>query len=174
MIAAPLLRTERLELWGPQASDLPGLVELIAAEETRRYLGPAMPEARSQFERLTRNAGSWSLYGYGAFYARLPGAADIVASCGVFHTWRGLGEAMDDVPEAGWIVRHDHVGQGYASEAMHAVLAWFDATHGQRRITAMIEDGNVASQKLAARLGFVAFDRQEFEGELLSLYERLP
>jgi RimJ/RimL family protein N-acetyltransferase len=92
----------------------------------------------------------------------------------VFHSWRGFGQGMDDVPEAGWIIHRDHWGQGLAREAMRAILAWFDKAHGPRRIAAMIEESNTASQKVAAALGFLAYARQTFEGSPLVLYERLP
>ena len=170
----PLLRTERLELWRPRLGDMPGLVELIAADETRRFLGSAKPDEKGQFEKLLRNVGGWALYGYGSFYVRLRGMSDIVGSCGVFHTWRGFGQGMDDAPEAGWIIRRDRWGEGIAGEAMRAALAWFDETHGPRWIAAMIEEGNAASQKVAAALGFVEYGRQEYEDSPLILYERLP
>jgi RimJ/RimL family protein N-acetyltransferase len=171
----PLLRTDRLELWRPRIEDLPGLVELVAHEDTRRFLGPQKPDASAQFERLLRNAGSWSLYGYGSLFARLPGRDAIVGSLGVFHTWRGFGKGMDDAPEAGWIIHRDHWGQGYAGEAMQAALAWFDATHGPRRVAAMIEEGNLASQKVAQGLGFAECGRHRLDdGAEVLLYERLP
>lgn len=173
MSEEPLLRTERLELWKPRLGDMPGLVELITADETRRFLGSAQADEKTQFEKLLRNVGGWALYGYGSFYVRLRGAPDIVGSCGVFHTWRGFGQGMDDEPEAGWIIRRDHWGQGIAGEAMRAAIAWFDATHGPRRIAAMIEEGNTASQKLADTLRFVEYARQHFEGSSLILYERM-
>lgn len=170
----PLLRTERLELWQPQPSDLNGLVELISAEATRQFLGPAEPDAKGQFSRLMRNGGSWHFYGYGTFVVRLAGETGIVGTCGVFHSWRGFGQGMDDVPEAGWIIRNDHWGKGIAKEAMSAILAWFDATHGAQRIACMIEDGNAASDCVALALGFRPYGRQEFEGTMLTLYDRLP
>src|SRR5262245_57873481 len=113
----PLLRTERLDLWQPRIGDMPGLVELIAADETRRFLGPAQADEKNQFEKLLKNAGGWALYGYGTFHVRLRGEQAIVGSCGVFHSWRGFGQGMDDVAEAGWIIRHDHWGKGIAQEA---------------------------------------------------------
>jgi RimJ/RimL family protein N-acetyltransferase len=169
----PILHTERLELRVPQRDDLAGLVELIAADEMRRFLGKAQPNAAGQFERLMRNIGGWTVYGYGNFSVQLRGQEALIGSCGVFHSWRGFGKGMDDVPEAGWIIRHDHWGQGIAREAMQAILAWFDATHGPRRIAAMIEEGNAASQKVAQALGFLAYGTQVFEGSPLVLYERL-
>jgi RimJ/RimL family protein N-acetyltransferase len=172
-MTGPLLTTERLALWQPQASDLASLIELMTPDETRRFLGATPPDNRGQFERLLRNAGSWSLFGYGSFMLRRPGEDAILGSCGVFHSHRGFGQGMDDVPEAGWIVRNDCWGQGYANEAMERILDWFDTTHGPRRIAAMIEEGNAASERVAGALGFVRYGRQEYEGAQLNLYERL-
>ncbi|MCJ2187422.1 GNAT family N-acetyltransferase [Novosphingobium beihaiensis] len=170
----PILTTDRFELWKPAASDLDDLVRLLEGEDMTRFLGPARAEAQPQFERLMRNAGSWSLYGYGIFYVRRPGESGIIGSCGVFHSWRGFGKGMDDTPEAGWIVRQDWWGQGVAGEVMRAVLAWFDETHGHQRIACMIEEGNTASEKLAAALGFVKYARHAPEGDVaLNLFERV-
>jgi RimJ/RimL family protein N-acetyltransferase len=171
---APFLTTPRLELWKPQAGDLAGLVALLSGEGMTRFLGPSQPTPHSQFERLCRNAGNWALHGYGTAAVRLKGGdGSIVATCGVFHSWRGFGKGLDDVAEAGWIVRHDHWGQGLAREAMEAMLGWFDASHGPRRVACMIEEGNSASERLAQRLGFVRYDRHEVEdGVVLGLYER--
>jgi RimJ/RimL family protein N-acetyltransferase len=169
----PLLRTARFELWQPQSGDLDGLVAMLADEETARFLGPARATHASQFERLQRNAGSWALYGYGTFAVRVPGSVGIIATGGVFHTWRGFAKGMDDVPEGGWIVRQDWWGKGVASEVMTAAMDWFDAAHGPRRITCMIETANLASVRLAAKLGFTAYDSHDMEdGAKLILYQR--
>jgi RimJ/RimL family protein N-acetyltransferase len=175
----PVLVTPRCELWRPQRGDLAGLCRLISDEETRRFLGPSRQGEAAQFERLTRNAGCWALYGYGTFIVRPRGEDEVIASCGVFHSWRGYGAdaGMDDVPEAGWIVRADRWGQGLAGEIMTPALDWFDRTHGRQRIACMIEPGNTASEKLAARLGFVpcGVHRIEEEGEpvAINLFERV-
>jgi RimJ/RimL family protein N-acetyltransferase len=173
--AAPFLTTERLELWQPQAGDLEGMVALFGSEETRRFLGPAKPTHDEQFNRLLRDAGGWQLFGYAMLVVRLAGTLDIIGKCGVFHSWRGFGKGMDDVPEAGWSIHIDHCGKGYASEAMRAVLAWFDAAHGPRRIACMIEEPNVASHRLAKQLGFITCGSHvlEDDGVNLVLYERV-
>jgi RimJ/RimL family protein N-acetyltransferase len=173
-MAKPLLQTARLELWRPRRGDAAGLAALIDDEDTRRFLGPAEATMTAQFQKLLKNAGCWALYGYGSFHVRLRGENEIIASCGVFHSWRGFGQGMDDVPEAGWIVRRDHWGQGVANEAMDAALDWFDGEHGLCRIAAMIEEGNAASQRLAIRLGFKAYGHHIYEGSQLTLLERGP
>lgn len=174
----PVLVTERFELWKPQAGDLDDMIRLIADEETRRFLGLVQAEPKGVFERLQRNGGSWALYGYGTFPVRLRGEREIVANCGVFHSWRGFGHGMDDVPEAGWIVRKDHWGIGLAREVMQAALEWFDRIHGPRRIACMIEDGNLGSERVAAALGFTPCGSHDIgeDGKpvIVNLFERVP
>lgn len=171
-----VLTTDRLELRPPVARDLPGLIDLVAHEDTRRFLGSIAPDAKSQAERLLRYAGSWALYGYGTFMVRRHGEDQIIGNCGIFRSWRGFGQGMDDVPEAGWIIHRDAWGQGVAGEAMRAVIDWFDTAHGPQRIACMIEDGNSASERVASRFGFLRYGRHEADnGEApLNLYERLP
>jgi len=174
--SGPVLTTDRFELWRPAASDLEDLVRLLSDDETRRYLGPAQHDARSVYERLQRNAGSWALHGYGTFPVRLRGSGEIIANCGVFHSWRGFGKGMDDVPEAGWIVRRDWWGKGLAAEVVPAALAWFDTVHGARRIACMIEQGNIASERIAALAGFNWYADHREDGvnsPLVNLYERV-
>ncbi len=171
-----VLETERFELWRPERGDLPELYAITFDDETRRFLGSFAPSEMDSFNRLHRNAGSWTLHGYGTFMVRPKGEAEIVANCGVFRSHRGFGpeHRLDDVPEAGWIVRRDWWGKGLAREVMEAVLAWFDATHGRQRIAAMIEEGHDVSDKLAGRLGFVRYGRREGDdGPAVVLYERV-
>ena len=170
----PFLTTERLELWQPSVAAMHEMHAIVRDAQTARFLG-----SREQFSdhavRFMRNAGSWFLYDYGALMLRLRGQDRVIGNCGVFHTFRGLGDDFDDHPEAGWIVAADHVGKGLAGEAMAAVLAWFESEHGAQRIVCMISPGNEPSLRLAARLGFAPFrDAELSNGETVGLLERKP
>ena len=168
-----VLTTDRLELWRPQASDLDGLNAIHTDPRTLKFLGSWGPSRADSFARLLRNAGGWSFYGYGVFIIRRRGAAQIIGTCGVFRSYRGFAHGLDDVPEAGWIVHPDHWRQGYAGEAMRAVLPWFDEAHGRQRVACMIETGNSPSERLAAQLGFTEYARHvDAEDKELVLYER--
>ena len=171
-MSSPVLTTERLELWRPVASDPADLCAMMQSEVTRRFLGSWEPTPADMHARLLRNAGSWSLYGYGTFMVRERGQGRIVGNCGVFHSWRGLGEDFDDQPEAGWILADDSAGKGYAREAMEAALAWFDAEHGPRRTVCMIDPANAPSIRLAERFGYMPLRDTEFAGEPIRLFER--
>ena len=170
-MSKPALTTARLELWQPQTTDLPGLAALVAPDAVRRHLGNRPATMADAFARLTRNAGSWALYGYGNFIVLERGLPDLVGVCGVFHSWRGF-DGFDDVPEVGWIFAEPVWGRGYASEAGAAALAWFDRVQGPRRIACMIDPDNQASHKVAARLGFVAHGDHDYEGGPVILLQR--
>lgn len=131
----PFLVTERLELWLPAIADEPQMFAIINEPQTGRHLGPTSNRA-DHFIRFQRGAGSWFLHGYGSFMVRLKGRPEMIGNCGVFHSYRGLGEDFDDMPEAGWILAAEHAGRGIAGEAMRAALAWFEREHGPRWLTA--------------------------------------
>lgn len=171
--AGPLLVTDRLELRRPTAADIAPMVAIVSHPETQRFLGPTQCPA-DHFARFQRNAGSWLLHGYGGFIVRLKGQAGPIGNCGVFHSYRGLGEDFDDLPEAGWIIAADHCGKGIAGEAMRAALEWFDRTHGPRRTVCMIDPENAPSIRLAEKLGYAAMRDVEFSGEPVRLFERVP
>lgn len=170
----PELSTQRLDLWRPAARDHAALVDLLADDEVRRHLGNRPTSPVEEFNRLCRNAGSWALYGYGTFVCRARGTDDMLGICGVFHSWRGFGKGLDDTPEIGWIFARKTWGQGIATEAARASLAWFDAAFPGRRVACMINDTNLASLAVADKLGFVRYGEQADHGAELILLERLP
>lgn len=171
---APLLVTDRLELWLPRAGDLQPMYEVVSHPATARFLGPN-EHLHEHAVRFMRSAGSWFLHGYGAFVLRLRGQDALIGNCGIFHTFRGLGEDFDDNPEAGWILRHDQIGKGLAGEAMRAALEWFHEAHGPRRIVCMIASENAPSVHLADKLGFTPMRETELpDGEMVQLFQRSP
>lgn len=169
-----VISTERLDLWRPAPRDHAGLVELLADDEVRRHLGNRPTGEVEEFNRLCRNAGSWALYGYGILTCRMRGTDDVVGICGVFHSWRGFGEGLDDTPEIGWIFARSTWGQGLASEAARASLGWFDAAFPGRRVACMINETNLPSLAVAAKLGFERYGAEDDHGVELILLERLP
>ena len=174
MSEAPVIVTERLALWRPRFADLEPLHAVVSHPQTGTYLGPAI-EWLDHYNRFHRNAGGWYLHGYGNFIARLRGRDEVIGSLGVFHSNRGLGEDFDMMPEAGWILAHNQVGKGLASEAMTAVFQWFTREHGPQRIVCMISPGNEPSLRMAAKFGFTPMrDAVLADGEAIRLFERLP
>lgn len=174
MIDFPRIETERLILDVPDRDGYLLLRDLHDDPEVHRYLGPPADDPTTDmFSRALRGAGSWLLYGYGMFMVWEKDTGAFVGQVGVFHTMRGFGKGMDDVPEVGWILARPYWGRGYATEAIRAAIDWFDKSAGPQRITCMIEQGNDASFALAKRLGFVRFGEHVVEDDIiLDLLER--
>jgi RimJ/RimL family protein N-acetyltransferase len=93
---------------------------------------------------------------------RIDGA--VLGDCGLW-TWADTGE-----PEIGWRFAPAHWGQRYASEAARAVFA-----HGRdeirlRHLICMAYEENVASWRIAERLGFALDRREEQYGRIARRY----
>ena len=69
--------------------------------------------------------------------------------------------------EIAWVIGREWQGQGYATEAARALVAWLDA-RGVRVIQAHIHPGHAASAAVARRAGLAPTDRTE-DGEQLWL-----
>src|SRR4051794_27580440 len=125
------LETGRLLLRPLLCSDLDEVVALHLDPEVSRFVGElGRDEALS---RLEENERDWRGRGYGR-------AAVIERSSGRFlgraglKFWPQFGET-----EAGWTLRRDAWGQGFATEAGRATLDWGLASFDLAYITAMIE-----------------------------------
>lgn len=79
--------------------------------------------------------------------------------------WPQFGET-----EVGWMLRPDDRGRGYATEAGRASLAWGFERFDLPYITAMIQPENVASVRVAERLGMEPVRTDELIGEEVVVY----
>jgi RimJ/RimL family protein N-acetyltransferase len=64
-------------------------------------------------------------------------------------------------------------GQGFAGEAVTAVLAWADGVLRAPRTVCIIDPDNAASLRVAARAGFREVTRTTYKGGPTVLFERL-
>lgn len=98
----------------------------------------------------------------------------------VEHRGRVIGKAgCYRLPEIGYILHPDAWGQGFATEALTAVIAHVFATHPVEALRADVDPRNPASIRLLERLGFVpdgSAKRTWLVGEEWcdSVYFRLP
>lgn len=78
--------------------------------------------------------------------------------------------------EVGYATEPAYRRQGYAGEAVRALLAWATRTHSIRHFVASVSPGNQASLRLVRRLGFRQSGSQmdEIDGLELVFELRLP
>jgi RimJ/RimL family protein N-acetyltransferase len=170
---SPFIETERLCLRLPRLADLDARAAMIADVETTRFIGG--PQNREEsWNRLLRYTGHWALLGYGFFAVEERASGRFVGEVGFCDFQRGLGSDFDPAPEAGWVIARWATGQGYASEALSAAIAWYEGHFGVGRAVCIIDPNNGASLRVAAKHGFTPFREAHYKDVPVILHERLP
>ena len=152
---APTLETERLILREFRRDDLDAHAATLGDEEVMRHIGGKAMTREESWRRLLSAVGMWSLIGMGAWAVEQKSDGRMVGHCGFFQFERALQPSIEGEPEMGWIFDRSVHGQGIAFEACNAALEWADRELASNSYPAIIDLENVASMKLAERLGFV-------------------
>jgi RimJ/RimL family protein N-acetyltransferase len=151
------METERLVV----VSLLPEELEALIArdvERASRLVGFTFPPGWPE-EREAREGLSWHLHHLLADPAHISWRVRVVversSGCVVGSiNLKGPPNSSGDA-EIGWGIVPASRRQGYALEATAAVIIWAMAQPGMSRISATVPDDNIASQRVAARLGMV-------------------
>jgi RimJ/RimL family protein N-acetyltransferase len=166
-----MIQTERLELRRPTLADFEASAAMWADPEVTRFIGNK-PQTREQsWARLLRYVGHWELLGYGFLFAFERTSQRFVGEVGLANFERDMTPPVG-AHEAGWVLAAWAHGQGFATEALRAILAWFDATFPGTPTRCIIDVANVGSQKVAAKLGYRELDRRTYHDEPMIVYQR--
>ena len=152
--------TDRLELRTLTLADLDGLASMLGDAEALTYWGPPLTreESRSWIER---NLARYKQDGIGRCAVVLRTTGELVGDCGLIRT---LVEERPEV-ELGWIVRRNHQGRGIATEAAAAWRDYAFDTLDLERIVSMVSEENLASRRVAEKLGMTV-EREAMWGGL--------
>ncbi|MFN3227691.1 MAG: GNAT family N-acetyltransferase [Hyphomicrobiales bacterium] len=156
-IFAPTLETERLILRGWNVDDFSDLATFLADDEANRFRGGAV-DRNAAWAYLEGLAGQWALRGYGTFAVEDKETGELVGWAGLWHP------ARLEEPELCWSVFPAHTGQGYAHEAAGAALVWWTQIEDQPAPFSMTHPDNIASQRVAEKLGAVRGEDFVFDG----------
>lgn len=161
----PTLETPRLILRPHRLDDFEACCFLHTDPEAVRMIYQTPPTREESWQRMLRFVGHWALLGYGLLLVEERATRRVVGEVGLADFHRGLGGDFDPWPEFAWMISSDVHGQGYATEAAHAVLHWMDATHAPERMVCIIDPDNAPSLRVAEKLGFHHFGRAEYKGK---------
>nr|WP_312025066.1 GNAT family N-acetyltransferase [Sphingomicrobium aestuariivivum] len=138
--AADELRTERLVLRRARKEDADALHTLFTDEETMQSWSTTVHDTMFETEEWLRGmieaAGPHS----DDFIVEKDG--ELIGKCGLW-----------DVPEIGMMIRRDHWGHGYATEALAAYRDYIRA-RGLPYMFADVDPANVGSLKALEKIGF--------------------
>lgn len=138
--------TPRLLLRPPRLEDLDAWSEMMLDEPTARFIGGVMPRSVC-WRQLMTLIGSWHAHGFAMF--------SVIEKAS--HRWIGrVGPWQPDGwpgTEIGWAISRDCWGRGYAGESAAAAADWAFETLGWSSMIHSIAPANVASQRVAQKLG---------------------
>jgi len=156
------IQTKRLLLRRTEARDRDGYIELLCSEEVRRYLGG--PHSHEDVERALpevpgNHSGVFAVEAGGKFIGSVTlDRRDPVRP--------GHVRAEGNEVEVSYTFLPADWGNGYATEAVAAVLQWFEHALPEEPVVLCTQSANDGSMRLAARLGFVEKERfVEFDAE---------
>ena len=171
--AIPTLETPRLRLRAHTPTDLPLSLRLWSNPVVTRHLGGRPFTEEEVWTRLLRYAGHWSWLGFGYWLVEERSTGHLVGEVGFADYKRELSPSFNGAPEIGWVLTPEMHGQGYATEAVRAALAWGTAHFGKDvRTVCLISPGNSASLRVAHKCGYVEYHRTTYKGEPVILFER--
>lgn len=148
------IATARLILRPPVPDDLPWLLEAMNTEPVMRYLA-GVRSADEVAEGLAADIAAFHSGGHRRWTVWLRDEEVRVGRCGLFHVRSPAAPpALQGQREIGWTFAASHWGQGYASEAARAVLAYAFGTLGLPRVWSQTSDSNAGSTRMMRRLGF--------------------
>ena len=155
---AEILKTERLVLTPVEVNDLSSLIALWADEEFTRHITGRPLTSEEVWFRLLRDLGQWSVAGYGAWTVRLADNGSYLGSVSILDHRRLIDPPLTD--------------PGFASEAVQAVLDWADVRLPAARTVCMIAPENLASVRLAERVGYRPYATTTYKDSTVQLFER--
>jgi len=140
------LETPRLLLRVPRLDDLDPWAALMADAEAARFIGGVMPRAMT-WRSLMVMIGAWHAHGFAMFSVIEKESGRWIGRLGPWQPegWPGQ--------EIGWALVRDSWGRGYATEGAIAATNWAFEHLGWTDVIHAIAPENVASQRVAERLG---------------------
>jgi RimJ/RimL family protein N-acetyltransferase len=165
----PTIQTPRLLLRGAGQHDLEAFSAMMADPEVGQFKGFGRGASREQsWAGLANILGHWVLRGHGLFVAERRDTREFVGTVGLIEPlgWPG--------PEISWTLDRRHWGQGLGTEAALAVRDWALGDLGRDRVISLIHPGNVASIRVAEKIGGRYREDMSFFGESVRLYVFQP
>lgn len=144
----PILETERLFIRHFVPSDLEAFAELCADPDVLRYVGDGTTLSREEVAHwvgVCQTKYATRGYGTSAVFERETG--DFIGYCGVVRA------PDNDFDELIYVFHKQAWGKGYAAEVGRAMLKYVFERFTLPKIYATIDAENLASQRVAERLG---------------------
>lgn len=155
-----MIQTGRLTLRPAVDADRDAIAALNAHPRVGEWLGGVRDRAESD-AFVDRVQAHQAEHGFGFWVVERQADAFVVGMTGIWWTPDDVG--LGRVVEIGWRFLPDAWGQGYATEAAKAALAYGFETVGLPEIIAFTARSNLASQSVMRRIGMSHDPARDFD-----------
>ncbi|HEY8312812.1 MAG TPA: GNAT family N-acetyltransferase [Candidatus Baltobacteraceae bacterium] len=169
---ASVLETERLKLRGHGLDDLADCAAMWSDPAVTRYIGGKPFSAQQVWMKILNYTGHWALMGFGYWVIEEKATGYFVGELGFADFKREMEPSIKGIPELGWALAPSMHGKGYATEAARAAVAWGDTRFERARTVCLISPENVASIRVAEKIGYKEYRRTAYNGEPTLLFAR--
>jgi RimJ/RimL family protein N-acetyltransferase len=169
----PVIETPRLILRAHALPDFDAYVAMWADPHVVRFITGTPFTREASWSRFLRHPGHWQHMGFGFLAIEEKETGRFIGEAGFHDMRREITPSIEGTLEAGWALSPSVHGRGYGFEAMQALVGWADAAFSGRRMTCIIDPANLASQRVAAKLGFCEIVRTTYHGSDTILFERV-
>lgn len=141
------LLTPRLKLRQWEPCDFEPYAEICADKEVMQYLSGAPLSRLEAWRSMAFMMGHWQMRGYGHWAVEERSSGQFIGRLGFLYPegWPGI--------EIGWTLSRNSWGMGYATEGASKALEYAQNELKVDEIISIIRKGNIASQKVALKLG---------------------
>jgi ribosomal-protein-alanine N-acetyltransferase len=143
-----VLETERMVLRQMEMADVDDLMDIFSDPVAMRYY-PGTKIRQEAEEWVRRMQDSYRDHGFGLCVAVLKDSGEFAGQCGL--TVQEV-EGKDEV-EIGYLFLRKFWGRGLATEATRAAKDHGFNTTGYERLVSLIDPGNLASRRVAEKVG---------------------
>jgi RimJ/RimL family protein N-acetyltransferase len=168
----PTLESERLTLRGHRLDDFADCAAMWANPEVTRHIGGRPFSEEEVWTRLLRYVGHWTLMGFGYWVVREKSSGRFVGEVGFADFHRDIQPSIQGRPEIGWVLAPWAHGQGFATEAAFAAIAWGEAHFGPVRTVCLISPENLPSLRVAEKCGYKEVERTSYKDQPTILFDR--
>lgn len=161
------LQTPRLILRPWTLNDVPAFARIYSDPQTMQYVGNGRPRTWEETVARTQlSIDHYARHGFGMGAVVDRGTGVVIGRCGLQYL-----PGTEDV-EIGWLIERGRWGEGLATEAAAAWLAWgFAGPLRLRRIVAVANPENTASTRIMEKIGMVLVGPSVAYGQPVVLYE---
>lgn len=164
-VEVPVVDTPRLMLRPWRDDDVDPYAAMCADPEVMRHMGDGSTLTREDaWRQMAMFIGHWQLRGFGMWAVEERETQRFIGRVGLHQPegWPGL--------EVGWMLARDTWGCGYATEAGRASLDHAWNVVGAQHVISVIAPDNVASLRVAERLGETPEGTHDLDGLEVLVY----